>query len=126
MTNLNREELHTLISDWMVAWNNHDLNEVMKLFAEDATFVSWSGSIVHGKNKIRTAWAPWFSNHNNFTFEVDNIYIDEIKQSVTISWKLDWLNMKNIPEIRNGIDILHLSNSFVILKQSYSHPPLIK
>ena len=123
MTHLRRNELHDLVSDWMKSWNKHELNKVMSLFADEALFESWTGSIVQGKQKIKVAWSNWFIHHDDFHFEIEDLVIDEKTQDVVLTWKLDWLDQNKVPEIRYGIDFLHFENALITLKRSYSQPP---
>lgn len=118
-----RAQLHALVSDWMKSWNEHDLNKVISLFADEAIFESWTGSKIQGKQKIKLAWSNWFIHHDDFHFEIEDLAIDEKTQDVVLTWKLNWLGQNKAPEIRHGIDFLHFENALITLKRSYSQPP---
>jgi len=113
----------------MKAWNAHDLESVMALFDEDAIFIAWTGSQIASKRAIRYAWTPWFTNHQNFTFNVKEILVDEVAQKATISWTLTWpsqeLKYKGQQEHREGIDYLEFDNRLLVKKQTFSQTMLL-
>ena len=121
--------LQTIVEQWMERWNDHDLDAVMTLFHEDASFVSWSGQRIKGKKSIRRAWADWFRNHGNFVFSIELVATDEAQQVVTIQWQLVWPSHEqaylNKKELRKGVDIVHFKDGLIVLKKSYCQTVLI-
>ena len=127
--NLTRAEMISTLTTWMKDWNAHDLESVMALFDEDAIFIAWTGSQIASKRAIRYAWTSWFTNHQNFTFKVDEILVDEVAQKATISWTLTWPSQepkyKGQIEQREGIDYLEFSNRLIVKKQTFSQTVLL-
>jgi hypothetical protein len=107
----------------MESWNAHDLTAVMALFAEEAVFEAWTGTIVRGKSSIRRVWTAWFKNHGNFKFETRKLIVDEWSQSVALAWTLDWPNPERAHgherEERQGVDLLQFSEGMIVSKKSF-------
>ena len=74
---LTREEIKKALSRWNRAWDNHDIDGVMELFHDDVLFDNWTGGLAKGKENLRRAWGPWFSNHGGFKFTEEDTFIDE-------------------------------------------------
>ena len=87
---LTREEIIKALTRWNTAWDNHDLDGVMELFHDEILFDNWTGGRAKGKENLRKAWAPWFSNHGGFRFTEEDTFIDEDEQKVLYRWQLDW------------------------------------
>jgi len=121
---LSREEIRKAMTQWDVAWNNHDLNGVMELFHEDVFFEHWHGAIVRGKESLHQAWAPWFENHGGFRFTTEDLFVDEAEQKVLYRWQLDWPSIEKgyegKPERRRGVDVVHFRDGKIIQKLTYS------
>jgi uncharacterized protein (TIGR02246 family) len=75
--------LATLGRDWIAAWNSHDLERVLALYAEDSEMTSdripamgfdASGTL-RGKDKIRTYWAKALTLIPNLHFELIDTYV---------------------------------------------------
>jgi len=126
---LTREEIKNKFFTWLGSWNNHDLEGVMAWIHEDITFNHWDGSIIQGKSLLEKAWRLWFSNHGNFSFQTEDLFIDEKDQKLLFSWTLRWPSREpgytGKKEIRKGADILHLSEGQIILKQTYTKTEVI-
>jgi hypothetical protein len=109
---------------WLEAWNRHDLQGVMEWMDDLVVFEHWTGSLVSGKNLLKKAWTPWFSNHEGFFFTTEDFFFDETEQKLTFLWQLDWLSKQKgyegSPEKRRGVDILFFRNGKIIRKVSYS------
>jgi len=46
---LSREEIITTLKEWNLAWENHDLDGVMRLYHDDIYFENWTGDTLKGK-----------------------------------------------------------------------------
>src|SRR5512140_3241444 len=75
--------LAALGRDWIAAWNSHDLERVLALYAEDSEMTSDripamgfdpSGAL-RGKAKIRTYWAKALALIPNLRFELIDTYV---------------------------------------------------
>ena len=122
--NLSRAEILSQFSIWLKAWNEHDLDGVLKLIHEDILFENWNSDIVSGKNALRRSWTPWFIHHGNFKFIQEDIFFDEQNQKMMFRWRLEWpsIEKKFIKrnEIRRGVDILEFKDGKIYKKISYS------
>ena len=121
---LTRNEIENALTKWNLAWDNHDLERVMDLFHENIQFDSWAGQKVQGKEALRKAWTPWFTNHGDFRFIEEETFIDEKEQKVLYRWLLEWPSFeyghKGETEKRRGVDILHFEDGKIINKFTYS------
>ena len=77
------EHLVSLGRDWIAAWNSHDLERVLSLYAENSEMTSDkipalgfdpSGTL-RGKDKIRTYWAKALTLLPNLRFELIDTYV---------------------------------------------------
>lgn len=113
-----------MINEWLTKWNSYNLEGVLELMHEDIIFENWNGVIVRGKINLQRSWVPWFLNHGNFNFIVEDIFVDEQEQKAMFSWTLQWPSLekyfKDKPEIRRGVDILHLKDGKIYKKYTYS------
>jgi len=123
-----REEMLKAMKEWNLAWDNHDLEGVMKLFHDDVLFENWTGGKALGKEALRKAWAPWFANHGGFRFTEEDTFIDEKEQKLLYRWELSWLSLEKgyqgKPEKRRGVDVIHFKDGKIIKKMTYSKTTL--
>jgi len=121
---LPREEIKNAVRKWNLAWDRHDLEEVMDLFHDEVLFENWTGGKAYGKESLRKAWTPWFANHGGFRFAEEDIFIDEKEQKVLYRWQLEWPSLEKgyegKPEKRRGVDVLHFQDGKIIKKLTYS------
>ena len=119
-----RNEIENNFKTWLKAWNNHDLEGVMKWMHDEIEFKNWNGTTINGKNELNDFWAPWFLHHGNFKFIPEDFFIDEHQQKMTFSWKLEWPSFERAyfgkKELRQGVDILHLKKGKIFKKNTYS------
>lgn len=121
---LSRAEILTKFNVWLTAWNEHDLEGVMKFMHEEIVFENWNGDVISGKDTLQKAWLPWFIHHGNFKFIKEDIFIDEQEQKMSFAWRLEWPSLeksfKGNPEIRRGVDVLYFLDEKIIKKYTYS------
>jgi ketosteroid isomerase-like protein len=121
---LSKVEILNLIKDWLIAWDEYNLEGVMELLHDDIVFENWTGITTIGKSNLQRSWVPWFINHGNFKFIEEDIFVDEQEQKVLFSWRLEWpsleKNYKGQPEVRRGVDVLHFKDGKICNKYSYS------
>ena len=119
-----RKQIEKALAKWQRAWNEHDLDGVMELFHNEVLFVNWTGGKAKGKENLRRAWAPWFTNHGGFRFTEEETLIDEAEQKVLYRWQLKWPSSEKgyegKPEKRQGVDVLHFRDGKIIQKLTYS------
>jgi hypothetical protein len=121
---LSKSEILKQIKQWLLAWDEYNLDAVLEIMHDDVIFENWTGEIIRVKNKLRRSWLPWFKNHGNFKFTKEDIFIDEQEQKVVFQWKLEWPSLeeqfKGKQEIRQGVDVIHFSDGKMVRKSSYS------
>lgn len=121
---LSRKEIESALREWNLAWDNHDLEGVLKLFHEEVLFENWTGGKALGKDAVRKAWTPWFANHGGFRFNEEETFIDEQEQKVLFRWQLEWPStergFEGRREKRRGVDVLHFQNGKIIKKLTYT------
>jgi hypothetical protein len=121
---LTKDQILDTFNVWLTSWDHYDIDGVMNFIHDDITFENWDGTIITGKKSLRRAWIPWFINHGNFKFRNEEIFIDEREQKLLFRWCLEWPSLevayKGKPEVRRGVDVIHLRDGKIILKLSYS------
>jgi ketosteroid isomerase-like protein len=69
--------------EWIAAWNSHDLERVLAMYAEDSEMTSdripalgfdASGTL-HGKDRIRAYWSLALQRLPNLHFELIDLYV---------------------------------------------------
>jgi hypothetical protein len=121
---LTKIEISKQLSEWLCAWNEHQLDKVLKIVHDDVIFENWTGSTITGKNNLRKSWITWFNNHGNFKFFEEDLFVDDEAQKVLFQWRLEWpskeMEFKGKMEIRRGVDIIHFLNGKIYRKAAYS------
>ena len=121
---LSREEIIEAMKEWNLSWKNHDLEGVMKLFHVDVYFENWTGGKAVGKEALRKAWTPWFTDHGGFQFTEEDLFVDEKDQKVLYRWQLDWPSTEKShegkTEKRRGLDVIQFQDGEIIKKLTYS------
>ena len=121
---LSKEEMSATLSEWLRAWNQHDLDRVMDLFHDEVIFENWTGAKVKGKRALCRAWTPWFANHGGSRFIEKETLIDEAAQSALLRWRLEWPSTargyEGKLERREGVDVLHFCDGKIIQKLTFS------
>ena len=121
---LSRDKIEKILGKWYQFWNEHNLDDVMKLFHDEVIFENWTGRKIKGKKALRRAWEPWFRNHEEFQFVEKETFIDEVQQKALFRWLLEWPSkekgFEGLLEKREGVDVLHFKNRKIIQKLTYS------
>lgn len=121
---LSRKEMKSVLKEWNLAWEKHDLDKVMTFFHDDVFFENWTGSYIKGVKPLRKAWESWFENHGNFSFFEEETFIDEHLQKVLYRWVLEWPStepgFEEMQEIRKGVDVIHFKDGKIINKLTYA------
>jgi ketosteroid isomerase-like protein len=120
---LSRSQIMDALRAWNRSWDEHDLDGVMALLHEEVLFDNWTGGTVKGREALRKAWGPWFSNHGHFRFHEEETFVDETDQKVLYRWRLEWPSMEKgfegRPEIRRGVDVMHFQDGKIVRKLTY-------
>ena len=76
-------DLAALAKEWIAAWNSHDLERILALYAEDSEMTSdripllgldASGTL-RGKHRLRQYWEIAFQRLPNLHFDLIEIYV---------------------------------------------------
>ncbi|MEE9910246.1 MAG: nuclear transport factor 2 family protein [Deltaproteobacteria bacterium] len=125
---LSREEIIAALEKWNRAWENYNLDGVIELFHDDILFENWTGARVKGKEALRKAWTPWFTNHGGFRFIAEDLFIDEQEQKVLYRWEFDSPSFEKgyegKIEKRRGVDVMHFQDGKMVQKLTYSKTTL--
>lgn len=88
-------DLNALAREWVAAWNAHDLERVLALYAEDASMASpYIGAMglseagrLHGKDALRGYWGRALPNHPDLHFDLKAVFVGP--DSVVIHYRND-------------------------------------
>lgn len=75
-------DAHAFATEWLEAWNAHDLERVLRHYAEDVELVSpraaqvvpECGGVVRGKHALRAYWTKAMGAAPNLRFELDTVF----------------------------------------------------
>jgi ketosteroid isomerase-like protein len=75
--------LASLGREWITAWNSHDLERVLALYAEDSEMTSdripafgfGASGTLHGKEKLRAYWGAALEKLPNLHFDLIDTYV---------------------------------------------------
>jgi ketosteroid isomerase-like protein len=70
-------------SDWLVAWNAHDLGAILGHFSDDVVFTSplarriveGSDGVIRGKAELSAYWSEGLRQSPELHFEIEDLYI---------------------------------------------------
>jgi ketosteroid isomerase-like protein len=70
-------------SDWLDAWNDHDLDSILGHFTDEVIFTSplarqiaeGSDGVIRGKEALRAYWSEGIRRSPQLHFEIENIYL---------------------------------------------------
>ena len=76
-------DLETLGRDWLDAWNAHDLDRILALYAEDCVMVSPNiaglgvglSGVVHGKVALRAYWRGALQRQPDLRFDLLDVFV---------------------------------------------------
>jgi hypothetical protein len=69
-------------SDWLEAWNAHDLDAILGHFSDDVVFTSplaariveGSDGVIRGKVALRSYWSEGLQRNPDLHFEIEGLY----------------------------------------------------
>lgn len=70
-------------SDWLDAWNAHDLDAILRHFSDDVVFTSplatriveGSDGVIRGKTSLRGYWSEGLRRNPDLHFEIEGLYV---------------------------------------------------
>jgi uncharacterized protein (TIGR02246 family) len=76
-------DLAALGRKWIAAWNSHDLERVLELYAEDSEMTSdripafgfGASGTLHGKDRLRAYWGAALEMRPNLHFDLIDTYV---------------------------------------------------
>jgi len=76
-----------IVREFVDGFNTNSLDDVMAFFADDAVYEPGTGEVHRGRDAIRKAFLPQFSNaFGTMRFIVNDQVIDERARKATIRW----------------------------------------
>jgi len=124
MKRLTKDQLRNMIKKLTDAFNRDDLDSVMKFFAENATYVEFTGKTNRGKTAIRKAFEPQFrGDFGEVRFKDKDFVIDEKSQKAVFNW---WCTMSLGDESFRweGLDVFNLENGLILEKRTFAQADL--
>ena len=117
---MDRQQLFTLTTRFMEAFNRNDLDTVMSFFTDDAVYDEFNGQRNEGKAAIRAAFTPQFTGaFGSMQFLDEDLFIDSETGKVMASWRCT-LFVKGHPTSWRGLDLLHFRGEKLIQKLTYA------
>jgi ketosteroid isomerase-like protein len=114
------DDLRELTIRFTDAFNRDDLDGVMALMAEHATYEEFTGAVSHGKSAIRAAFEPQFrGDFGKMRFETEDLFVDPAAAKALIRWVCR-LETRRGPAAWRGLDILHFEDGLVKRKLTYA------
>lgn len=102
------------------AFNNHDVDAVMKLMTEDCVFENTrpapDGERIVGQEKVRAFWEMFFNRSPKAHFETEEIFA--VGDRCIVRWIYTWIKDGKEGHIR-GVDIFKVRDGKVAEKFSY-------
>ena len=107
--------LTALGRDWIAAWNSHDLERVLALYAEDSEMTSDkiqalgidASGTVRGKQRLRAYWGTALARLPNLHFELIDVFVSP--DSIVVLYRNDrggriceYLRLDDTGKIRQG------------------------
>lgn len=70
-------------AEWLKAWNDHDLEAILRHFAEGVVFTSplaeriveGSGGVIQGKGELRDYWREGLRRNPELHFVIEDLYV---------------------------------------------------
>jgi ketosteroid isomerase-like protein len=114
------DDLRELTIRFTDAFNRGDLDGVMALMADDATYEEFTGAVSRGKAAIRGAFEPQFrGDFGTMRFETEDLFVDPDAAKALIRWVCR-LESRRGPAAWRGLDILHFEDGLVKRKLTYA------
>lgn len=90
---MNTEEAQEFVYDWLLSWNEHNLERILSHYEEDIVLFSPaitqllgepSGEL-RGKNKVREYWAKALAAYPDLNFRIESVFTGV--QTVTVIYE---------------------------------------
>ena len=100
------------------AFNENDLDGVMKWFAVNSIYDQFDGTQARGCDEIRSAFEPQFSGaFGAMKFNEEELFVDADERKAMISWSCS-IESKQGPASWRGLDLLSFDEQMKITRKS--------
>lgn len=92
---MTREEAEAFAEEWAAAFNNRDVERILRLYDDNVLFISPRAaavvgeSAVRGKQALRAYWNRALSHVDSLTFVIDRVLWDATAQELAIVYLSD-------------------------------------
>lgn len=115
-----RQRLIELTNRFMDAFNRNDFEAVMAFFAADAVYDEYNGKRNEGKEAIRAAFTPQFTDaFGTMKFLDEDLFVDADTGKAMVSWRCT-LTVRGQPTSWRGLDLLHFQGDTLVHKLTYA------
>ncbi len=115
-----RDELLSLTTAFMEAFNTNDLDGMLSFFAPHGVYDEFNGHVNEGIDAVRAAFTPQFEGaFGEMKFLDEDLFIDAETGKVMASWRCT-LTVKGEPTSWRGLDLLHWEGDKVVRKLTYA------
>ncbi len=118
---------------WFDSLSRQDLDAFLAGWAEDATFVYYTGSSISGEIEGKEAIRKWFQGlMEQFpltSFTAKNIFVENLftlgsTNTIAIVWDVKWQYKGGQEGVSSGITIVHVKKGKVVLMREYIPKPV--
>lgn len=103
------------------AFNQHDVEGMMKLMSEDCVFENTApapdGTAYKGKDAVTQFWRDFFSESPSAHIEIEEIF--GLGNHCIMRWRYDWVDVSGTNGHVRGVDIFKIREGFISEKLSY-------
>ena len=103
------------------AFNQHDVEGMMKLMSDDCVFENTApapdGTAYKGKDAVTQFWRDFFRESPSAHIEIEEIY--GLGIHCIMRWRYDWVDVSGTNGHVRGVDIFKIRDGFISEKLSY-------
>ena len=93
---LTKSEAHTFATEWVAAWNSHDLTRILRQYAAGIEFssplvveiVNEPSGTLRGKAAVRAFWSRVLGRISNLQFELLDVFVGA--GSITVHYRANF------------------------------------
>jgi len=111
----------SLITNFNLAFNRHDIEEMMEMMTEDCLFENTypppDGGRFNGKESVKAFWISFFQSSPHAKIEIEEIF--ESQDRVIQRWVYHWQEPSGINGHIRGVDLFTIRDGLILEKLSY-------